>query len=120
LGAFVAGATLKLVDRDVQMAHPQTSSKLEALGFAFLIPVFFVTSGLRFDLHALLTSASTLVLAPIFLASQLVIRGLPSVLFAGLLDHHWRQVAAAGLFSATSLTTPLAFSMIGVELGSSA
>ena len=116
LGAFVAGAILKLVDQDAQMAHPHTSIKLEALGFGFLIPVFFVTSGLGFDLHALLTSASTLALVPIFLASQLMIRGVPAVLFAGPLEHHWCQVAAAGLFSATSLTTPVAFSMIGVEL----
>src|SRR5262249_4107852 len=59
---------------------------------------------------------STLALVPIFLASQLVVRGVPAVLFAGPLEHQWRQVAAAGLFSATSLSTPVAFSMIGVEL----
>jgi len=117
LGAFVAGAILKLVDRDAQMAHPHTSIKLEALGFGFLIPVFFVASGLSFDLRALLTGPSTLALTPIFLASQLVIRGVPAVLFAGPLRRDWRRVAAAGLFSATSLTTPVAFSMIGVELG---
>ena len=116
LGAFVAGAILKLVDRDALMAHPHTSIKLEALGFGFLIPVFFVSSGLGFDLHALLTSTSTLALVPIFLASQLVVRGVPAVLFAGPLEHQWRQVAAAGLFSATSLSTPVAFSVIGVEL----
>ena len=117
LGAFVAGAILKLVDRDAQMAHPHTSIKLEALGFGFLIPVFFVASGLSFDLRALLTGPSTLALTPIFLGSQLVIRGVPAVLFAGPLRRDWRRVAAAGLFSATSLTTPVAFSMIGVELG---
>ena len=105
LGAFVAGAILKVVDRDAQMAHPHTSIKLEALGFGFLIPVFFVTSGLSFDLRALLTSASTMALAPIFLASQLVIRGVPTVLFAGPLERTWSRVVVAGLFSATSLTT---------------
>jgi Kef-type K+ transport system membrane component KefB len=117
LGAFVAGAILKLVDRDAQMAHPQTSIKLQALGFGFLIPVFFVASGLSFDLHSLLTSASTLALVPIFLASQLVIRGVPAVLFARPLEHDWGRVAAAGLFSATSISTPVFASMIGVELG---
>ena len=117
LGAFVAGAILKLVDRDAQMAHPHTSIKLQALGFGFLIPVFFVASGLSFDLRSLLTSASTLALVPIFLASQVVIRGVPAALFAGPLERDWGRVAAAGLFSATSISTPVFASMIGVELG---
>lgn len=117
LGAFVAGAILRLVDQDARMAHPQTSIKLQALGFGFLIPVFFVASGLSFDLRSLLASASTLALVPIFLASQLVIRGVPALLFAGPLEHDWSRVAAAGLFSATSISTPVFASMIGVELG---
>jgi Kef-type K+ transport system membrane component KefB len=116
LGAFVAGAILKLVDRDAQMAHPQTSIKLQALGFGFLIPVFFVTSGLGFDLRSLLTSASTLALVPIFLASQVVVRGVPAMLFAGPLERDWRRVAALGLFSATSISTPVFATMIGLEL----
>src|SRR5262249_59508612 len=90
---------------------------VEALGFGFLIPVFFVASGLSFDLRSLLTSASTLALVPIFLASQFVIRGVPAALFAGPLERDWGRVAAAGLFSATSISTPVFASMIGVELG---
>ena len=117
LGAFVAGAILKLVDRDAQMGHPHLSIKLEALGFGFLIPVFFVTTGLRFDLHALLTSPATLVLVPIFLVGQLVVRGAPAVLFVQPLERAWGQVAAAGLFSATSLSFPVAASMIALQLG---
>jgi Kef-type K+ transport system membrane component KefB len=116
LGAFVAGAILKLVDRDAQMAHPHLSIKLEALGFGFLIPVFFVTTGLRFDLHAL-ASPSTLALVPIFLGGQLLVRGVPAVLFAQPLERDWLQVAAAGLFSATSLSFPVAASMIALQLG---
>jgi Sodium/hydrogen exchanger family len=50
LGAFAAGALLSLIDRDEAMTHPQFRLKLEAVGFGVFIPVFFVTSGLRFDL----------------------------------------------------------------------
>lgn len=117
LGAFVAGAILKLVDRDAQLAHPQTSIKLEALGFGFLIPVFFVTSGLEFDLRALLASPSTLTLVPTFLGGQLVVRGSSALLFARPLEGDRRQVAAAALFSATSLSFPLAATMIALQLG---
>src|SRR3954467_13029134 len=45
LGTFVAGAILSLVDRDEVMTHPDFRRKLEAVGFGFFIPAFFVTSG---------------------------------------------------------------------------
>ena len=57
LGAFAAGALLSLIDRDRQMTHPQFRVKLEAAGFGIFIPVFFVTTGLRFNLDALFASA---------------------------------------------------------------
>ena len=67
LGAFAAGALLSLIDRDEAMTHPQFRLKLEAVGFGVFIPVFFVTSGLRFDLNALFSSASTVARVPLFL-----------------------------------------------------
>src|SRR5213078_1769039 len=44
LGAFLAGAVVGLVDRDAR-SHPHFRTKLEAIGYGFLVPVFFVTSG---------------------------------------------------------------------------
>ena len=55
LGAFLAGAVLNLVDRDTA-SHPVFRSKLDALGYGFLIPVFFVSSGVEYDLGALTRS----------------------------------------------------------------
>jgi len=60
LGAFVAGAVLKLIDTDGAITHPQFRSKLEAAGFGIFVPFFFVTSGIRFDADALFASGSTL------------------------------------------------------------
>src|SRR5439155_1255990 len=57
LGAFIAGGILSLIDRD-SSTHPHFRLKLEAIGYGFVVPVFFVTSGLRFDLGALLHSPS--------------------------------------------------------------
>ncbi len=114
LGAFVAGAILRLIDRDADMAHPLTTIKLDAVGFGFLIPVFFVASGLRFDLRALFAHPSTIALVPLFLAAQLLVRGLPALVYSPLLDR--RGVLAAGLFQATSLSFPIAATMIGLDL----
>ncbi|HEY7455964.1 MAG TPA: cation:proton antiporter [Solirubrobacterales bacterium] len=115
LGAFVAGAILSLLDRDQQMTHPEFRRKLEAVGFGVFIPVFFVTSGVEYDLDALLESASNLAMVPIFLAALVIARGLPALLYRGLLDR--RRVSAAALMQATSLPFIVAATAIGQSLG---
>jgi hypothetical protein len=40
--------------------------KLEAPGFGVFVPFFFVTSGVRFNLHALFAKGSTIARVPIF------------------------------------------------------
>ncbi|HET9437628.1 MAG TPA: cation:proton antiporter [Gaiellaceae bacterium] len=115
LGAFLAGALLSLVDRDREMTHPAFRAKLEAVGFGVFIPVFFVTSGIAFDLDALFASTSTAARVPLFLAALLVVRALPALAYRSVLPS--REVAVAGLLQATSLPFVVAASMIGIELG---
>src|SRR3954466_7991181 len=101
LGAFIAGAIISLVDSDRVMTHPDFRRKLEAIGFGFFIPVFFVTSGGRFDLGALPASASNLAMVPVFLAALLAVRGLPALVYRRVLDG--THTAIAGIMQATSL-----------------
>jgi Kef-type K+ transport system membrane component KefB len=114
LGAFIAGAILALVDRDVAQTHPLFRTKLEAIGFGVLIPVFFVTSGLKFSLGALLQSPSDMIKVPLFLLALLVVRGLPAWIYRRLLGT--RRSVAAGLLQATNLSFPVAAVQIGAEL----
>src|SRR5919202_1096406 len=115
LGAFLAGAVLKLVDTDRAMTHPQFHRKLEAAGFGVFVPFFFVTSGLKFDLDALFASAGTVARVPLFLAALLAARGLPALLYRGLVGT--RRSLAAGLLQATSLGFFVVAGELGVELG---
>lgn len=115
LGAFAAGAVLTLVDRDRYMTHPLFREKLTAMGFGFFIPVFFVTSGVRFDLDALLGSMEALVKVPVFLLALLAIRGLPALAYRAAIGE--RRTAVAALFQATSLPFIVAGTAIGLELG---
>jgi Kef-type K+ transport system membrane component KefB len=115
LGAFAAGAILKLADRDEMMMHPEFHAKLEAVGYGVFIPVFFVASGLRFDLNALFSSVDTVARVPIFLAALLVVRGLPALLYRG--DIGARRTVIAGLLQATSLPFIVAATQIGLDLG---
>jgi Kef-type K+ transport system membrane component KefB len=114
LGAFMAGAILTLLDRDEAMTHPEFRRKLEAVGFGIFIPVFFVASGVRYDLDALLSSASNVIMVPIFLAALLAVRGIPALLYRRLLDA--RHTAIAGLMQATSLPFIVAAVAIGQDL----
>src|SRR5215831_425897 len=115
LGAFVAGVILRLVDRDRMMTHPQLREKLEAIGFGVFIPVFFVTSGIQFDLAALFSSPSTILRVPIFLVALLLVRGVPALLYRPLVGS--RRSVVAGLLQATSLSFIVAASQIGLQLG---
>ncbi|HEV3463983.1 MAG TPA: cation:proton antiporter [Actinomycetota bacterium] len=115
LGAFLAGALLRVVDRDEMMTHPRFRMKLEALGYGFLVPVFFVVSGVRFNLAALTGNPTTLYLLPLFLATLLVVRGLPAWLYRSRVGT--RRSVVAGLLQATSLPFIVAAAQIGMELG---
>ncbi len=114
LGAFIAGAILGAVDRD-SMSHPHFRLKLEAVGFGFLIPVFFVTSGLRFDLQALSDNPSALARIPVFLLALVAARGIPALLYRRALGRD--GVLVAGLLQATSLPFIVAATQIGVSIG---
>src|SRR5919202_6386605 len=115
LGAFVAGAVLKLVDRDRAMTHTHFHQKLAEAGFGIFVPFFFVSSGLKFDGGALFDKPSTLALVPLFVGLLLTARAAPALLYRSLLDG--RRVAAAGLLQATSLGFIVVASQIGMELG---
>ena len=69
LGAFLAGAILKLLDRDEMLTHPEFRQKLEAVGYGVFVPVFFVATGVQFDLSALFANATSLARVPIFLTA---------------------------------------------------
>ncbi len=115
LGAFLAGAILRIVDRDQTMTHPKFRVKLEALGYGMFVPIFFVTSGIRFDLKALTGNTAALGLVPLFLAALLVVRGLPALLYRSRVGT--RRTAVAALLQATSLPFIVAATQIGAELG---
>ncbi len=115
LGAFAAGAVLSLVDRDEAMTHPDFRLKLSAVGFGVFIPIFFVASGLEFDLDALFASGLTAFLVPLFLVSLLVVRGVPALLYRRTMSPG--GTTAAGLLQATSLPFLVTGAQIGMELG---
>jgi Kef-type K+ transport system membrane component KefB len=105
---------LNLVDRDT-MSHPNFRAKLDAVGYGFLIPVFFVSSGVRFDLDALTASSSAFARVPLFLLALLIARGVPALLYTNAVGR--RGAVVAGLLQATSLPFIVTATEIGVSIG---
>ena len=78
LGAFLAGAVVGLVDRD-SASHPNFQIELEAIGYGFVVAVFFISSGIRLDLTGLIDAPSAILRVPLFLFALLVVRSFLSL-----------------------------------------
>ncbi len=114
LGGFVAGIITRLALRGHEVEVLE--SKLTAVGYGFLIPFFFVASGVAVNLQALLDDPVQFLKVPLFLALFLVVRGTPALLlYRKVLDT--RERAALALFSATELPLVVAITTIAVDEG---
>lgn len=113
LGAFTAGMVVRLAI-PASEAHA-VEAKVEAIGFGFLVPIFFIVSGMSFDLEAL-ADPGTLARVPLFLAMFLVARGAPVlVLYRRELDAAARRSLA--LLQATALPLVVVITGIGTASG---
>ena len=112
LGAFAAGLLVRAIELTGRTPHPQFEIKLQGIGFGFLIPIFFIATGINFDLRALVSHPSALVEVPLFLLALLVVRGLPALLYVRMFGR--RRAVVAGLMQATSLTFVIVATEIGV------
>jgi len=110
IGAFVAGLIVGMVARG-EAAEP-LHHKLDGLGFGFLIPIFFVVTGVKFDLNALLGSSASLMCVPLFLGLLLLVRGVPVCLYRRELGG--RDRLALAFYSAAALPVVVAITELGV------
>ncbi len=112
LGAFVAGAVVRA---GLQKHHHESfAARLDGVGSAFLVPIFFITSGTRLDLAGLAAHPATLALVPLFAGLMLLTRGLPALLlYRGLLPAPMRFGLA--LHSGTQLSLVVAITGIAVQ-----
>ncbi|MFJ7065525.1 cation:proton antiporter [Streptomyces sp. NPDC101115] len=117
LGAFAAGLVTRLVlTGAAPESGPQILEKVEAVGFGFLVPVFFVVTGIEFDLDSLLSGGRTLLLLPVFLLLFLVVRGGP-IWFLAPRDLGRRDRGGLVLYGSTALPLVVAITTIGVDDG---
>ncbi len=92
-------------------------TKIDAVAFGFLVPIFFIDTGIDFDLGALTSSPVTLAMVPLFLALLLIIRGLPSLLASPPGSTRADKRALMLFGGATALPIIVAVTTIGREHG---
>ncbi|PRQ11612.1 potassium transporter Kef [Corynebacterium sp. 13CS0277] len=120
LGAFAAGL---LIGRLVGL-HPEAKdifeSKLQVLGFSFLIPVFFVTSGMGIDARVVAHNWATVLL---FAGLMLLVRGVPVYLLERLRRSsasdalNPQETVALALYAAVGLPIIVAVTEVATTTG---
>jgi Kef-type K+ transport system membrane component KefB len=116
LGALVAGALLGVLDRGALREHAEFRSKLDAVGYGFLAPVFFIWSGMSIDLDALRDDPSRLVLIGVFFVAFLAVHLVAVPLYRRTVSP--RGAIVVGLLSSTSsLPFVVTATAIGQESG---
>lgn len=112
LGAFLAGVLASLLSEpnDEKIRH-----KLDAIGFGFFVPLFFVFVGVQFDLQAFMENRDAWILLPILLVAAFAIKLISTLVFR--FAYSWREVISSGLLLSARLSLIIAASSIGVRLG---
>lgn len=113
IGAFAAGMVVGLTSRGERgMVLRQ---KLDAIGYGFLIPIFFINAGMRFDVSALWASPLVPVQLIALLGLMVLIRGMPVLLYGRSLSRSDQLPFA--LYSATGLPLIVIIAEFGVSSG---
>ncbi|MBW2731267.1 MAG: cation:proton antiporter [Deltaproteobacteria bacterium] len=112
LGAFLAGAVVGLM-ADVGETHLRV--KLDAIGFGFFIPIFFINVGIEFNLDALSHSTHALALVPLLVGVAYLVKLLPALLLQRIFG--WREALAGGFLLSSRLSLIIAASAIALQVG---
>ena len=112
LGAFLAGAIVSLIsESDETSLH----LKLDAIGYGFLVPIFFIMVGAEFDLAALAASPSSLALAPLIIVGAYLAKTVPGAVFAPRFGI--ARSAGLAVLATPGLSLTVAAAEIGYRLG---
>lgn len=112
MGTFLAGVFVGFVnDRE----RTDIYHKLDAIGFGFLIPIFFIMVGVDFDIHSLLSDRKALLLLPVLLVATYLFKAAPALLLR--LRYGWRHTFAGAALLTTQMSVTIAAAAVGMQIG---
>jgi Kef-type K+ transport system membrane component KefB len=109
LGALLAGIAIS------PEGASRLEGKLDALGYGFFIPIFFIMIGVRFDLSALVSSTQTILLTLLLIVAAFLIKVLPSLVLR--VRYSLRHSLSAGILLSSRLAFTIAVAAIALEFG---
>jgi Kef-type K+ transport system membrane component KefB len=112
LGAFLAGAVAGLV---AGTEDDNAKEKLDAIGYGFFIPIFFIMVGVEFNLDALYSSPQALLLLPLLLIGAYAVKVIPALVLRR--QFSWRQTLGAGFLLSSRLSLIIAAASIALNIG---
>lgn len=112
LGAFLAGVIISLLNGE---HSSNLYIKLDAIGYGFFVPIFFIMVGANFDIKSVLTNPKSLLLLPILLISAYAVKFIPSLIMKT--SYSWRETISSGFLLSSRLSLIIAASAIGLNLG---
>lgn len=112
LGTFLAGLVVSLVD---EREGSQLYSKLDAIGYGFFIPIFFVMVGVKFDMSYVISNPNSIYLLPALLLALYIVKILPTLLLR--VKFPFKESFSAGFLLSSRLSLIIATSAIGLKLG---
>jgi len=113
MGAFTAGMVVGLAIKG--MEGDLLRQKLDAIGYGFLIPIFFIAAGMKFEVSALWSAPLAPVQIALLLGLLVLVRGAPVFLYKNELKDDEKLPFA--FYSATGLPLIVIISEIGVSSG---
>ena len=117
LGAFCAGVLWRIIiARAPARDRAAVQSKIDGVAFGFLVPIFFIETGVGFDLASLIAQPLLFALVPVLLVALFVLRGLPAQLAAPP-GASARDRTRLALYAATGLPLIVAVTEIGRAQG---
>ena len=108
LGAVLAGMVLRGWTQHLRMDTASLEHKFDAVGYGLFIPIFFISSGMSFDLKSISEDPLRLL---VFFGLLIVVRGLPSLL---VYRHALAPVQRLEMTFITATTLPLLIALAAV------
>jgi CPA2 family monovalent cation:H+ antiporter-2 len=110
IGAFLAGAIVSMLAPRKEFVH-----QLDAFGYGFLIPVFFVMVGAKLDLWNLVKNPDVYVFIPLLLAALYVSKVIPLLVLRKWFS--WKETLGSGMLLTSTLSLVIAAAALALEKG---
>ncbi|MGH7478942.1 MAG: cation:proton antiporter [Candidatus Methylomirabilales bacterium] len=112
LGAFVAGVVVSSLSQE---RGSEIRTKLDTIGYGFVLSFFFVAVGANFNLAALRSSPEMLTAMVVLLVGCYAVKVLPTLVL--LVAYPWRNAVGAGVLLSARLSFILAVAAVALNLG---